>query len=531
MSVLDVFHLDFKFNSATAVLDETNKKLDATEKKATKAQRATSKSFFSLSSFKGLGFLSSLIGGFAIMSKMKALIVSSFKTQSAQFKQLQDNITKLNQFFNDVAMGIAEKLIPLLNAIVKFVTDIIFSKPVMKVLSGIGDYVFFILHRFGELVKSATAGLKQLNNMTSGWAVKLALVAIGILYVIKNFGLLAAFARKNLFLVALAALLLILDDINVYLKGGDSLIGSLEKKYGKFASRTVYALSLVIGTFGLFGTKGLAVLGSLAKGFIKLSLIMLSNPVFLVIAAITALIAVCIDLWKGLKGGKSYVNDFFKEWFKFDLVDYIKGIYQKIISLFSDLVTFVTSLINGNWAVAWERASNIVASVFKTFMSIFRMPFDLLMFLIDLVSEALGFGKATESMKKAFASACDSVKDLFKSLIDTITGWWDGFVDKIQSGMAFVKKGLNFVTGSKTTQAIDKRTASSGTIPTTARQITNSTSLSNHRTSQSQVQNNHVRNNVTVNVRTDDPVKLAHGLQQNLAKGPVSRGMSTRQEY
>jgi len=196
---------------------------------------------------------------------------------------------------------------------------------------------------------------------------------------------------------------------------------------------------------------------------------MLMNPVSRIIAGITALIAIVDDLYTGLKGGKSIIAEWFKEWFNIDIISLIR----KIGEVFSKMV--------------------------------------------DIVK--ISFNTMFDGIKAMFINIVDFIKGIF----DKVIGIYDKVVGKVKS----FKKFFNFFGGDdeeekKNKQANNSKNISSlvnddnryidykSTIPVDLSKINtpNITKTSNMQ----QVQNN----NITIEIKTEDPKTAGRAVTDEL---------------
>lgn len=244
-------------------------------------------------------------------------------------------------------------------------------------------------------------------------------------------------------------------------------IGPLLIIVGKIAS----GISAIIGLFGGFsaaagGAAAAAGGATAAAGGLSAVIGALTGPIGIAIAAIAAITAVIVHLWK--------TNEEFRE--------NVKAIWEQIKELFTVAFEKIKSIIMTFYEgikAWWEEHSatilevlnalwNTIATIFNTALGVIRGLFDVFIGLFTGDWERMGdgvkkiFASLWEGIKNIVANAWNILKGAFSILWDSIAGWFNnlvssavnwgknlisGFVDGIKSMIGKVKDAVSGVIG------------------------------------------------------------------------------------
>ena len=235
-------------------------------------------------------------------------------------------------------------------------------------------------------------------------------------------------------------------------------------------------LLLVVGKIITAVSAIIKIINAVKTAMIALNAVMLANPIFLIIAAVTALIAIFVLLWNKCEGFRNFwkglwkeikktvekyldaiVNFFKTAWEVIKLVwsavtDFFKGIWDGIKEVFSDVQDFFVSrfkqsvenikivwnTITGFFKGIWNGIKNIFKSVGQWFVEKFKYPISIIVAIWSKVCEI--FQTIWDAIRQVFAAvgvwfgekfqeAVDAIVDAWSIVTDFFSGIWNGIKD------------------------------------------------------------------------------------------------------
>ena len=131
--------------------------------------------------------------------------------------------------------------------------------------------------------------------------------------------------------------------------------------------------------------------------------VLLANPIMLIIAAVAALIAIGVLLYKNwdvIKEKASALWSWFSEkcpWLANVFTSAFNGIVETVSSVwnrikyhFTQIIDFVKNIFSGEWSAAWENVKNIFANVFGGLVGLAKAPINAIISLINKAFSAIG---------------------------------------------------------------------------------------------------------------------------------------------
>ena len=131
--------------------------------------------------------------------------------------------------------------------------------------------------------------------------------------------------------------------------------------------------------------------------------VLLANPIMLIIAAVAALIAIGVMLYKNwdvIKEKASALWSWFSEkcpWLAnvftsaFNgIVEIVSSVWNRIKYHFTQIIDFVKNIFSGEWSAAWENVKNIFANVFGGLVGLAKAPINAIISLINKAFSAIG---------------------------------------------------------------------------------------------------------------------------------------------
>lgn len=133
---------------------------------------------------------------------------------------------------------------------------------------------------------------------------------------------------------------------------------------------------------------------------------MTANPIGLVIAAIVALVAIGIVLyknWDTIKAKTLALWATFSEKFP-AIADVVRNyigqvieIWNNVKSVFTNIISFVKNVFAGEWSAAWENIKNAFGSAFSALVGLVKLPFNNIISMVNLVTSSIN--KALSGVK------------------------------------------------------------------------------------------------------------------------------------
>ena len=148
---------------------------------------------------------------------------------------------------------------------------------------------------------------------------------------------------------------------------------------------------------------------------------MTANPIGLIIAAVVALIAVFVALWKN---NEAFRNFFIGMW------EGIKIFFSAFWIGIKEIVGGVIDWVKNNWAA-------IALFIINPFAGIFKYLYD----------NFEGFRDFVDGIWESIKTGFGSVVDFFKTAIDAIVGFFQPFLDIISAVTGFIGGGLQKIGG------------------------------------------------------------------------------------
>ena len=259
----------------------------------------------------------------------------------------------------------------------------------------------------------------------------------------------------------------IVDKISEWVDWFSNLSEEQQKLILKIAGivAVIGPLLLIVGKVITAVSTIIKVINAIKTAMIALNAVMLANPIFLIIAAVTALIAIFVLLWNKCEGFRNFwkglweeikktvekyidaiVNFFKTAWEVIKLVwsavtDFFKGIWDGIKEVFSDVKDFFVSrfkqsvenvkivwnAITGFFKGIWNGIKNIFKSVGEWFVEKFKYPIAIIITIWSKLQEI--FQTIWEAIKQVFAAVGNWFGEKFQEAIDTIKAVWSVVVD------------------------------------------------------------------------------------------------------
>lgn len=396
------------------------------------------------------------------------------KEQVDMAKKYRENMDKMGKTIESVKMKVALAFLPTMYELSKQYATLIDSNKDL-IANGISKFLA-IVGKAAQVITNFIKFIKLAIESTIGW--KGALIAIGVAFAYVNRAMLLAFATNPIawVMVAIAGLLLLIDDFMVYLKGGESefgkywgvLIAWVDKAKGAWANfsdsakSSIKAVAIAIGMLAgssviistmtkVFSILGavlkvilspirilFSALGLLAKGvvlagkaFMVAGRMMLANPMVLVAVAVGLVVYAIIDLIKWIRTGESSFGGFWQAcadvWN--NIVSIVSSAIESVINYVSSMLDSIISTVSGiieAFVNAWNSVTQATQSAFDSITSFFTSLFNIWVGMISSVVAGIG---------SAFSGVFDIITAPFAKAFDWVSEKWNGLKAIFSSGV------------------------------------------------------------------------------------------------
>ncbi|PVZ86704.1 hypothetical protein C9426_14910 [Serratia sp. S1B] len=403
-----------------------------------------------------LGFINHAVAGAKTLAKEKGLLFNISQQELTQADEYQAALKKTGLSIDSVKTKIALNLLPQLTSVTNSFNNWLSANKNL-ITNGLTKTI-----RFGgkmlQVVINTGRALAKVIDRTVGW--KGAIIGLTAAFVLLNR---AMFMNPITWIIAIIiGLMLVIDDLMVYLDGGDSEFGefwgscikwikAVMAWWGNLSSEFKTTLKLLGGLFAAtFGSKlfssvikGVSKFGSMLKwlgspfgkvikvvkvagrAFIWLGRALLMNPIGIVITLVAGLIYVLYDLYKWITTGESKFGDFWKT---------VSETWQKIKTFFRDGVKDILKSLGMSEEGA-EKAVKVIGEVFDGIVDLITLPFRKAWELITGLFGIWGTDTDTVTQKigKTFALVKNMIKKPFSEAFDWVMKKYDATIGKLKS--------------------------------------------------------------------------------------------------
>ncbi len=366
-------------------------------------------------------------------------------------------------------------------------------------LNRVIDKTIFTVKGFIGIAKQATDKLGGVDNTA-----KITAAILASAFIVRNAGAFISFLNKvktvimainvkTLALIAVIALIfLVVDDFINFMKGNDSVIGSILEKAGvdteKVRNTVIKAWEKVktflINAWTIIKQVAGAVWDGL-KTFFEEHAGQIKRILLSAWQIITTLFYGIKEIAETIF---SALSDFWDEWGEtimeeFDLIfGFIGDLFEIFLDRLQNILNFINDVFAGDWSSAWEDVKNIFG---------------------DTLKEILRTGKfIMDSIEKFFGDKIDAIKD-------KVLGWYEDIVEKVQGVAGFIGDLLGL----------------DGSVDIGVTANTASKAATSSQTNKSVTQNNTINN--TVNGSDRKAALQSLGLMDNATNDIVSRLKNT----
>ncbi|HHR5880843.1 TPA: hypothetical protein ACS7XF_000757 [Providencia alcalifaciens] len=355
-----------------------------------------------LAAAKVLGFIDSSLAGAKDLANEKGALFKISQQELKQADEYQEAMKKTGLSIDSIKTKIALNLVPQLTRVTKGFNDWLGSNKEL-ISEGLTQVIKWGAKGIQMVVNSIKA-IAMLIDKTVGWKVALG-VLVAVLAVLKRSMLMAFITNPITWVIAgIVGLMLLLDDLMVYLEGGDSL-------FGEFWGPAIEWVKSVMAWWNKFYTENKATFDALADIFYR---------------AIDAMMTVFGGLMKYLGNSLKFLVGLFtgdsemmaEAWQ--GMVDSLMQIWDGLQAYFSAFFDFLLVM----WGVAVSAANNAWEGIKKGAGKAFDWIKSQASRFISGVKAI--FARIIDFLLYPFKAAFNQIKSIYDRFTQSTTQWVDG---------------------------------------------------------------------------------------------------------
>lgn len=385
---------------------------------------------------KVLGFLDSAIAGAKNLSKEKGLLFDISKQELQQADEYQEAMKKTGLSIESIKTKIALNLVPQLTAITQKFNDWLGANKEL-IAAGLTKVIQWGGKFFQVIINTGRAIGKVIDN-TIGWKGALALLAGAFLYLNR-----AMLMNPITWVVAgIVGLMLLLDDLMVYLDGGESL-------FGDFWGACIGWIKDVIAWWNEFYASNKEILDAVfaawSKGWEAIKTIFggvfdyIKNLMKLIVGIFTGDTDLIGKAWQGMSDAIEKMWEGLKLYFSavFDFLGALWTGYSKAASKAWDAVMRVVRRVFDWIKNGVKAAVNAVKTTFLAVVDFIAAPFRNGWNLVKKLFDIWGNDSSsfTDKIKETFEAVVKFVSEPFEKAFKAIGKAFDEVMNWIRNGL------------------------------------------------------------------------------------------------
>ncbi|MEY0255585.1 hypothetical protein AB7X32_17615 [Morganella morganii] len=385
---------------------------------------------------KVLGFLDSAIAGAKNLSKEKGLLFDISKQELQQADEYQEAMKKTGMSIESIKTKIALNLVPQLTAITQKFNDWLGANKEL-IAAGLTKVIQWGGKFFQVIINTGRAIGKVIDN-TIGWKGALALLAGAFLYLNR-----AMLMNPITWVVAgIVGLMLLLDDLMVYLDGGESL-------FGDFWGACIGWIKDVIAWWNAFYASNKEILDAVfaawSKGWEAIKTIFggvfdyIKNLMKLIVGIFTGDTDLIGEAWQGMSDAIEKMWEGLKLYFSavFDFLGALWTGYSKAASKAWDAVMRVVRRVFDWIKNGVKAAVNAVKTTFLAVVDFIAAPFRNGWNLVKKLFDIWGNDSSsfTDKIKETFEAVVKFVSEPFEKAFKAIEKAFDAVMNWIRNGL------------------------------------------------------------------------------------------------
>ncbi|HDF2343886.1 TPA: hypothetical protein PC598_003514 [Morganella morganii] len=385
---------------------------------------------------KVLGFLDSAIAGAKNLAQEKGLLFDISKQELQQADEYQEAMKKTGLSIESIKTKIALNLVPQLTAITQKFNDWLGANKEL-IAAGLTKVIQWGGKFFQVIINTGRAIGKVIDN-TIGWKGALALLAGAFLYLNR-----AMLMNPITWVVAgIVGLMLLLDDLMVYLDGGESL-------FGDFWGACIGWIKDVIAWWNEFYASNKEILDAVfaawSKGWEAIKTIFggvfdyIKNLMKLIVGIFTGDTDLIGEAWQGMSDAIEKMWEGLKLYFSavFDFLGALWTGYSKAASKTWDAVMRVVRRVFDWIKNGVKAAVNAVKTTFLAVVDFIAAPFRNGWNLVKKLFDIWGNDSSsfTDKIKETFEAVVKFVSEPFEKAFKAIGKAFDEVMNWIRNGL------------------------------------------------------------------------------------------------
>ncbi|MEG0280637.1 MAG: hypothetical protein RR615_01590 [Morganella sp. (in: enterobacteria)] len=418
---------------------------EAAGKKAEEAGRSMSKlkmiavgvgAVIGFVSGKVLGFLDSAIAGAKTLSEEKGLLFDISKQELQQADEYQEAMKKTGLSIESIKTKIALNLVPQLTAVTQKFNDWLGANKEL-IAAGLTKVIQWGAKFFQVIINTGRAIGKVIEH-TIGW--KGAILALGAAFAFLN--------RKMLLnpitwvVAGIVGLMLLIDDLMVYLDGGESL-------FGDFWGACIGWIKDVIAWWNEFYTNNKEIIDGITGAFVTMvgGIISVFSGLFsyfknvlkLILGIFTGDTDLMSEAWSGMSENAMKVFDGLIQFFSgfFDLLGSLwAGLSKTVSKVWSSIMRTIDRVLS--WIKGGVKSAiNSVRTTFLAIVDFIVAPFRAGWKLVEKLFDIWGSDSSsfTDKIKQTFAAVVKFVSEPFEKAFKAIEKAFDEVMNWIRNGL------------------------------------------------------------------------------------------------
>lgn len=348
---------------------------------------------------KVLGFIDASLAGAKELAKEKGLLFDISKKELAQADEYQEAMKKTGLSIESIKTKIALNLVPQLTKATQGFNDWLGANKelITKGLTQVIQWGAKII----QMVVNSIKAVSKLVESTVGWKGAI-LGIITILAILKKSMIMAFIANPITWVIAgIVGLMLLLDDLMVYLEGGDSL-------FGDFWGPAIEWVKSVIAWWNKFYAENKVIFDAIEATFKKAF-----DAMMTIFGGVIGYIFNSLKFLVGLFTGDTEMMS--EAW---------DGMVNSLMQIWDGLSEYLSAFFAW-WDIIWTIAGKVVSNIWEVIKKGANKAFDWIKkkakAFSDSISEA--FKPIIDFILAPFKAGFDLVKNLYDTFTDDSTSW------------------------------------------------------------------------------------------------------------